>query len=45
MHRKTRLIPKLKLLNELLANNFVTFRDKLNKFNNTGAQMLGSIYC
>ena len=21
------------------------FRDKLNKFNNTGARLLGSIYC
>ena len=24
--------------------NLVTFRDKLNKFNNTGARLLGSIY-
>ena len=28
-----------------LAKNFVYFRDKLNKFNNTGAHLLGSIYC
>ena len=53
MHRKSRLIPILKLLNKLekkrwnarLAKNFVTFCDKLNKFNNTGAGLIGSIYC
>ena len=53
MHRKSRLIPILKLLNKLekkrwnarLAKNFVTFCDKRNKFNNTGARLTGSIYC
>ena len=53
MHRKSRLIPILKLSNELskrdgirgLARILSLIRDKLNKFNNTGARLLGSIYC
>ena len=42
----------LKLLNKLskrdknarLAKNFISFPSKFNKFNNTGARMLDSIY-
>ena len=35
----------LNLLNQLrLAEHFLPFRNKFNKFNNTGAQMLDSIY-
>ena len=53
MHRKSCLIPVLKLLNELLKRDEIRglprilslIRDKLNKFNNTGARLLGSIYC
>ena len=53
MHRKSRLIPILKLLNELQKEMkceacqefFSLIRDKLNKSNNTGARLLGSIYC
>ena len=53
MHRKSRLIAILKLSNELekreemrgLPRILSLFRNKLNKFNNIGAQLLGSIYC
>ena len=53
MHRQSRLISLLKLLNELLneikceacQEFFSLFLDKLNKLNNTGARLLGSIYC
>ena len=51
MLRKSGLIPILKLLNELydemrgLSRIKSLFRDKLDKFNNTGARLLGSIYC
>ena len=53
MHRKSRLVPLLKLLNELLKGMkceacqefFLLIRYKLNTYNNTGARLLGSICC
>ena len=52
MNRKSHLISILKLLKRAVKRDEMRvprilslFRDKLNNFNNTGARLLGSIYC
>ena len=53
MNRKSRLIPIFEVIKRAVKRDEMRglprilslFRDKLNKFNNTGARLLGSIYC
>ena len=53
MHRKSRLIPNIEVIKRAVKRDEMRglprilslIRDKLSKFNNTGARLLGSIYC